>query len=250
MLETIDHGEVTEIRLARPPVNALDPSLVAALDAALADAAGRARAVVLSGQPGMFSAGLDMKALLALDRVAITAFWESFFALLRRLSTSPVPIVAAITGHSPAGGAVLAMFCDRRIAAAGEFKLGLNEVQVGLAMPPVIFEGLRRLVGLREAEKMCVRGQLVGPEEARAIGLVDEVVPVEQVVPRALAYCEALVALPPGAMTATRRLCRADLAWLFDGIDAASAQAMSEAWFSDETQATMRAVLAALAAKR
>ncbi len=250
MLETIDHGKVTEIRFARPPVNALDPSLVAALDEALVEATGDARAVVLSGQPGMFSAGLDMKALLALDRAAITAFWESFFALLRRLATSPVPVIAAITGHSPAGGAVLAMFCDRRIAAEGDFKLGLNEVQVGLAMPPVIFAGLKRLIGVREAEKMCVAGSLIGPDAAQAIGLVDEVVPVEQVVPRALAYADSLVALPPGAMSVTRGLCRADLEALFAGIDTDTAREMSDAWFSDETQATMKAVLAALAAKR
>src|SRR5690606_10779045 len=92
MLETIDHGAVREIRLARPPVNALSPELVVALESALAAAAVDARAVVLSGQPGMFSAGLDMKALLARDRAQMLEFWGQFFALLRRLATSRVPV--------------------------------------------------------------------------------------------------------------------------------------------------------------
>ncbi len=250
MLERIEHGPVTELRLARPPVNALDPALVDALSVAIDDAAGSARAIVLSGQPGMFSAGLDMKALLALDRARITEFWHAFFGLLGRLAAAPVPVVAAMTGHSPAGGAVLAIHCDARIAAAGEFKIGLNEVQVGLAMPPVIHAAMRRLIGVREAERMCVSGMLVGPERALAIGLVDEVAAVDEVVPLALAHCQRLLALPPAAMSATRALCRADLVALFEDIDTADAEAMSDAWFAEETQATMKAVLAALAAKR
>src|SRR5690606_31965354 len=116
MLEKIDHGAVREIRLARPPVNALSPELVVALEAALAEAGEQARAIVLSGQPGMFSAGLDMKALLARDRAQMAEFWAAFLALLKRLATSRVPVVAAITGHSPAGGAVMAIFCDQRVA--------------------------------------------------------------------------------------------------------------------------------------
>ena len=80
MLETIDHGPVRELRLARPPVNALDPGLISALRGAIEGApGGGARALVLSGRPGMFSAGLDVPYLLNLDRAAITAAWEDFY---------------------------------------------------------------------------------------------------------------------------------------------------------------------------
>lgn len=249
MLQTIDHGPVRELRLARPPVNALSPELVSALDSALTEAATTARAVVLSGAPGMFSAGLDMKVLLTLDRPAMAAFWRSFMGLLERLATSPVPVVAAITGHSPAGGAVMAIFCDARIAADGDFRIGLNEVQVGMAMPPVIHAGLKRLVGTREAERLCVTGALVGPPEAQRIGLVDQVVPVDDVVPRAIAHCETLLKLPPRAMAATRELCHADFTDIFAALDEDMVERMNDGWFGNETQAVMKAVLAQLGAK-
>ncbi|MCA1799219.1 MAG: enoyl-CoA hydratase/isomerase family protein [Xanthomonadaceae bacterium] len=250
MLEMIDHGAVREVHMNRPPVNALDPGLVAALDAAISGAASEARAVVLSGNPGLFSAGLDMKALLALDRAQLGEFWQSFQSLLRTLATSPIPVVAAITGHSPAGGAVMAIFCDERVGAEGEFVIGVNEVQVGLTMPALIHSAMVRLVGARQAERLCVGGLLVQMEEALRIGLVDELVPPDQVVARAVARCEALLKLPPKAMTNTRALCRADLAAEFDRVGASFADSMNERWFSDETQSTMKAVLAQLAAKK
>ena len=94
--------------------------------------------------------------LLGLDRAAIAALWRDFYALLGAIAASPIPIVAAITGHAPAGGTVLALFCDWRIMAEGDYKIGLNEVQVGIPLPPVILAGLRRLVGPRQAERLVV----------------------------------------------------------------------------------------------
>jgi len=132
VLESIRHDATLELKLARPPVNALDPRLVAALrEAVTAAPAQGARAIVMSGQPGLFSAGLDVPHLLTLDRAAMIAFWGELFGLLRAIARSPIPTVAAITGHSPAGGAVLAIFCDYRVMARGAFRIGLNEVQVG-----------------------------------------------------------------------------------------------------------------------
>ncbi|MEO7974348.1 MAG: enoyl-CoA hydratase/isomerase family protein, partial [Thermoanaerobaculia bacterium] len=139
MLERGEHGEILELRLARPPANALDPALIAALaDAVAAAPAAGARAIVISGSPGRFSGGLDVPALLQLDRPAMELTLRDFFRLLRALAASPVPIVAAVTGHAPAGGAVISIFCDARIMAEGDFKIGLNEVQVGLSLPRVI----------------------------------------------------------------------------------------------------------------
>ena len=142
--------------------------------------------------------------------------------LLRAIASSPVPIVAAITGHAPAGGTVLALFCDYRIMAQGDFRLGLNEVAVGIPLPPVILGGLRRLVGARAAERLGVSGALISPEQALAVGLVDEVAPAEQVVERARDWCMQMLALPHEAMTATRRLARADMVDLFGSDTAAN----------------------------
>src|SRR5690606_41165619 len=106
----------------------------AAIDAAVI---GEARGIGLSGGPKVFSAGLDVPYLVGPgeDRAALTAAWQAFFAAARAIATCPVPVAAAITGHSPAGGCVLALCCDYRVMAAGDFRIGLNETQVGLVAP-------------------------------------------------------------------------------------------------------------------
>jgi Delta3-Delta2-enoyl-CoA isomerase len=250
MIQILDHGFVRELRLDRPPANALSPELIAALHAAVeaAPAAG-ARALVLSGAPGFFSGGLDVPHLIQLDRSAIAVAWRDFYGLLRSLAGSTIPVVAAITGHSPAGGAVLSIFCDFRIMAEGEYRIGLNEVQVGIPMPPVIFQALRRQVGAREAERLCVTAQLVPAAEALRIGLVDELVAPEGVVARAVEWCNAVIALPPQAMAITRRLVRADLAALFEANEAELA-GLVDMWFSPETQGALRDLVERLAKKR
>jgi len=250
MILVNDHGAVRELRLNRPPVNALSSELVVGLRQAVETAPlGGMRAVVVSGSPGRFCAGLDIPSLLPLDEPAITAFWHDFYGLLRALACSPIPIVAAITGHAPAGGTVLPLFCDYRIAAEGDWKIGLNEVRVGLAIPPVIFGALVRQVGARQAERLGVAGLWVSPRAAAEVGLVDELVPVEKVVERAIQWCQELLAIPSHAMTATRRQARTDLARLFERVLDEEIQEVVADWCSDKAQEALRAVSARLGKK-
>jgi enoyl-CoA hydratase/carnithine racemase len=250
MILTIEHGPVRELRLNRPPVNALSPGLIEALlRAAEAAQQDGKRALVLSGLPGIFSAGLDVPTLLKLDRPTMEVVWRDFYALMRALGSSPIPIAAAITGHAPAGGTVLALFCDWRVAAAGEWKIGLSEVQVGLLLPPVILSALRRLVGARNAERLAVAGLLVSPAEAAALGLVDEVVSAERVAERALKWCQELLALPQAAMEITRKQARADLVKEFARDMASELAEVNSWWWSGETQAALHRMVEQLAMK-
>jgi 3,2-trans-enoyl-CoA isomerase len=251
LIDTVDHGRVRELRLARPPVNALNPALIEALRKALAEAgAAGVGAVVLSGAPGKFSGGLDLPELLALPAAELRGVWGNFFAVMREIAIGRVPVVAALTGHSPAGGTVLAIFTDYRVLAEGPFKLGLNEVQVGLPVPELILRALTHVVGTRAAERMAVGGLLLGPEEALKVGLVDELAPVEQVVPRAVAWATELLARPPQAMAATRRLARRPLAEAFEAFDRAGLDQVVSAWSSPEAQATLHAIAARLGKSR
>ena len=245
MLEIQDHDRnVRELRLARPPANALDPALIAALTAAVAGApAAGARALVVSGRPGMFSGGLDVPVLMGLDRPAMERFLGDFLILLRTLALSEIPVVAAVTGHAPAGGAVIAIHCDHRVMAEGGFRIGLNEVQVGLPLPRVIHSTLVRVVGVRQAERLAVGGLMIGAGEAREIGLVDELVPPELVVERALERARDYVALPARAMRATRALARRDLADSFAREERATWEAFVADWFSAETQGALAALV-------
>ena len=247
MLELHRHGPVHEIRLARPPVNALNPELLAALRRAIESApADGARGIVLSGGPKVFSGGLDVPGLLTLDRAGLTAAWAAFFAAARAIAASPVPVVAAIAGHSPAGGCVLSLCCDYRVMARGPFRIGLNEVQVGLVAPDAIQHLMRRVVGPYRAERLLVQGALIEAEHALAIGLVDELAEPEQVAVRARARLEDLLRLPSGPMLATRAIARADLVAALAGFSDAELEGFVDGWFAPDTQAALQALVARL----
>lgn len=261
MIDIIDRGDpggdaggqrrIRELRLARPPANAFNPELLRQLARHVSEAPGAgAEAIVISGSPGMFSGGLDVPELLRLDRGAMCELWRTFYGTLRLIASSEVPVVAALTGHSPAGGAVLAIFCDYRVMAEGPFKIGLNEVQVGLVAPPPLQYALKRLTGPRVGDHLLVTGSLLPAAEALRVGLVDEVVPVDQVVPAAIACADRMLAVPREAMRETRRIARADLVAQLDDLGEKAIDEATRLWFSDETQRAMRALVARLAGRR
>lgn len=247
LIETIQHGSIVELRLARPPVNALDPALCTALEAAVPAAVeGGARGLVLSGGERVFSAGLDVPCLLAMDsREALGAAWGGFLAAARALANAKVPVAAAITGHSPAGGCVLALCCDYRVMAEGDFRIGLNETRVGLVAPEGIHHMMRRVVGIHRAERLLVGGELVDAARALELGLVDELAPADEVVARAIAWLEALLALPSEPMLRTRAIARADL---HDALrpERINIDTFIDAWNNPDTQAGLRALVARL----
>ena len=246
LVETLVHGHVTELRLARPPVNALDPALcndlAAALAAALANGAG---GIVLSGGPKVFSAGLDVPYLLSLgdDQAALLHAWTAFFDAARALLESPVPVVAAMAGHAPAGGCVLALCCDYRIMAEGPYRIGLNETQVGLVAPEGIQALLARVVGPHRAERLLVAGAMPDAAEALRIGLVDELTGIDDVATRARVWLEELLQLPRKPMQETRRIARRDAVAALrpERIDLPR---FVGAWMEPDTQAGLRAMLA------
>ena len=246
MIERSQHDGIHALRLARPPVNALNPELCLRLREAIADAlADGARGLVLSGGPGVFSAGLDVPHLLGLDEAALRDAWEGFIDAARALAQSPVPVVAALDGHAPAGGCVLALCCDYRVMAAGDYRIGLNETQVGLVAPEGIQRLMRRVVGPHRAERLLVAGEMVDAQRALEIGLVDELAPVDEVPLRARNWLANLLALPRKPMLATRAIARAGV------IDALRPELLEldrfvASWNDPDTQAALRALVARL----
>lgn len=246
LISIADHGPIRMLRLSRAPVNALDPALCSALRAAIVqsvdDGVG---GIVLAGGQKVFSAGLDVPHLLSLQRDALTDAWQGFFDVARALAACPVPVVAAIAGHAPAGGCVLALCCDYRVMAAGPYRIGLNETQVGLAVPVGIMRLLQRVVGQYRAERLLVAGELVDGERALAIGLVDELVDAGDVELHAQAWLDGLLALPRIPMLTTRSRVRADL------VDALQPHHLSlesavDAWYQPDTQQALQAMVARL----
>jgi enoyl-CoA hydratase/carnithine racemase len=241
-----DAGRIRVIKLARPPVNALDGELVRRLVTAVDDAKDAA-AILITGQPGIFSGGLDVPGLLCLDREALTAVFVDLWRVQRAIALCPTPVVFALTGHSPAGGTVLALHGDYRVMALGDFRLGLNEVQVGLFPGPPMYGAFKRLVG-GHAAQLLTRGAMIDPATALRVGLVDELCDAARVGARGLDVARELCALPREPMLRTRALARGDLIELFGNPAHATilarefAATAADIWFAPATQERLKAM--------
>src|SRR5690606_31740604 len=138
-------------------------------------------ALILHGNEGFFSSGLDLITLYDYDESRIKRFWERFLDLIYDLLAFPKPAIASITGHSPAGGCVLALCCDYRVMVQGPYIVGLNEVAVGIPVPSSIYTLYSDWIGKAQAYRSLLEGRLFNPTEALTIGLVDELVPADRI---------------------------------------------------------------------
>jgi 3,2-trans-enoyl-CoA isomerase len=251
MIEIIEHdaGRIRELRLARPPVNALSIEVLRDLIAKVEQSAAGASALVITGQPGVFSAGLDVPAMLKLDRDGVTEVFIVTWRAQRAVAHCAVPVVFGLTGHCPAGGTVLAIHGDYRVMARGEFRIGLNEVQVGLFPGGVIHGAFARLTG-GHAAQLLTRGALIDPASALRVGLVDELAEPADVCDRAVAVAREFVSLPREPMLRTRTLVRNELMNLFGSPGHAQlherefAALAVDLWFVPETQEMLKTVFA------
>jgi enoyl-CoA hydratase len=201
---------VTVLRLSRPPVNALDIELVGRIAAAIEDAlADGAPALVLTGRGGSFSAGIDVKlAPTYTDEQRRTAI-RGINAMVAVVHGAPAPVVAAINGHALGGGLVLALACDMRVASRGEYKLALNEVAAGVPFPAGPLALVRAELEPSVVRDLCLSGRMVGPEEALALRVVDELAEDDELIARA---CERAAALASMSAYATvKRQLRGEL---------------------------------------
>ena len=172
MIRHEQHNGVRLLRMELGSGNALGPTAVQAISGAL-DA--EQRPTVLTGVGSIFSAGLNLVEVGAFTRDELTAFVEDFSVLLTRALTTRYPLVAAVNGHAVAGGCVLAMACDRRIGTRGDFKVGMNEIAIGLTLPAVVTEILRDKLASEHARRVILGGALYAPEKAERVGLLDDI---------------------------------------------------------------------------
>src|SRR2546427_8326627 len=169
-------GEVALIRLENGKANAIGPSFLDRLESLLGQL-GDARAAVITGQGSAFSAGLDLPALIDLDRVGMRAFVLRFDAVMMRVFELPIPLVAAVNGHAIAGGCVLALQADVRIGADREARIGLNETQLGIGLPSLVGGTLRWEGAGPSAGGPAPGGPLVSPRQAGQPGGAHELGP-------------------------------------------------------------------------
>jgi enoyl-CoA hydratase/carnithine racemase len=198
-------GAVATMRLDRPPMNALNAQVQEEIRAAALEATERTevRAVVIYGGPKVFAAGADIKEMATMsygDMVVRSVGLSSAFSSVARI---PKPTVAAVTGYALGGGCELSLCADRRVAADSA-KLGQPEILLGVIPGAGGTQRLSRLVGPSKAKDLCFTGRFVGADEALRIGLIDEVVPAEEVYDAARRWAEQFANGPAFALRAAK----------------------------------------------
>ncbi len=198
------------LRLAHGPVNALDAELCEAVAAQFrALVTEPVRAVVVTGSGRAFSAGADLRRVVDEGEPYIRRFVPALDELYRSAFQLGKPVVAAVNGHAIAGGCVLAACADVTLMSAG--RIGVPELAVGVPFPRVALEVLRYAVGDAVTRKLVLGTQTYPMDEAQALGLVDEVLPADDLLSTAVDRARALVAsIPPDTFAASKAQLRRD----------------------------------------
>jgi enoyl-CoA hydratase len=199
------------VHLDDAKANALSFEVIAAVRTAIDDAEAdeSVGALVIHGRPGRFSGGFDLGVMFGDDMSAIIGLVADGGALVHRLYGSSIPVVAACTGHALAAGALVLLGCDVRIGADIDAKVGLNEVAIKMVLPDWAFTIAEDRLSKRHVQRALANARITTPRDAVDVGYIDDVVPADDVLERAVAVAAELAStLDPSAYQRTIRKLR------------------------------------------
>ena len=249
MIAVENRGAVAVIRLDHGKVHALDLELLDGLLASLDEVErSSARAVVVTGTGSVFSAGIDLRRVLAGGGSYLAAFVPRLITAFETLFSFPMPVVAAVNGAAVAGGCILACACDRRIVAEGS-RIGASELVVGVPFPVAALEILRWACG-DAVEDVVLSGRLYEAHEALAVGLAHEVATPDGLVDRAVTVAGELGGLAPAAFRLAKAQLRRPIVERIKADGPVVDPEVGALWSSTETVAALSAQVEKLAAGR
>jgi enoyl-CoA hydratase len=196
-------NKVAVVTMDDGKANALSRPMIDAVTAALERAEGEASALVLAGRTDRFCAGFDLRVMMSGPDGAKDLL-RAGSALLMKLYGATIPLVIACTGHALAGGALVVLTGDYRVGAAGAYRIGLNEVSLGMPVPVLAMELARDRLSKRALVQATLLAQIYDPDTAVQAGYLDAVAPADQVLERARAEAARLGALSRSAFRATK----------------------------------------------
>nr|MBC7611376.1 enoyl-CoA hydratase/isomerase family protein [Pseudopedobacter sp.] len=205
--------------------------------------------VILTGKEGFFTAGLDLIELYDYDENQIKVFWVKFLDLVKTLTSFKKPLISAISGHSPAGGCVLAICSDYRVMAEGKYIIGLNEVPVGIIVPDSIFELYAFWIGKGKAYQNLLEGKLMGVDEAKSIGLIDHSAPITSLMTAAQKKMQQYIQLPATTWQQTKLNLRKELISKVSEDQTETLEVMLKQWWSPSTRAILKTIIQNLTRK-
>lgn len=245
-IEVGDHGGVRILSMRRGKANALETEFAAELHraalAAVEDPGVRA-VVLTSSSPTIFCGGFDLALLAQADREVFGRFIRTIETLFFDLFLLGKPLVAALTGHTIAGGALIAGTADFRFAAEGPGRIGLPEVTLGVHVPRYCLEALRVSIGDRALTRWALGGDPVPFAEAHALGAVDQVVPAAALLERAVEFAAHLGRGPSEVYAAIKRDVRGAAVERARAVLVDGRKAFVDSWFSDTGQKGIAATL-------
>lgn len=202
-------GAVSTVTLNRPEKrNAISANMIAELQTALdAIEKSHARVAILTGAGTAFCSGMDLEMLAAIAEQSPAENQEDsrrMAKMLRRVWSFPRPLIAAVNGAALAGGCGIATLCDFTLAVPGA-KFGYTEVKIGF-LPALVSVFLIRQVGEKHARDLLLTGRIIDAEEAKGLGLVNEIVPAEKLLTRARELADLLIAASPASLSRAKRL--------------------------------------------
>ena len=241
---------IAVVTLANPPMNAMDAVLLEELanlfEGLAADRAVRAAVIVADGPA--FSAGLNLKTVPGLDRLGQRRLVDALNDSFGTLYAWPKPLVAAVNGHAIAGGLILALCADWRIVADVPLQISLAEVRVGVTYPVAALEIARAELAPSAARRLILLGETVDAATAEALTIMDERVPSEVLLARAIAQAERHTGLPPQAFATIKHELRATELERIAAARAGHGEPRLAAWLGDEMRRASAAVLRASSA--
>ncbi|MFT7009900.1 MAG: enoyl-CoA hydratase [Colwellia sp.] len=205
-MELIDFSlneKIAIITLKNGKVNAISHQVITEINSALEQAENAGAVVILTGQAGIFSGGYDLKTMKESSASAISLVTAGS-TLARRLLSFPFPVIGACSGHAIAKGAFLLLSCDIRIGSKGPFKIGLNEVAIGMTMHQAGIELARNRVPINYLTRSVITAELFSPETAVLAGFLDTVVEPEQLMKTAITMANQMLTLNMTAYHGTK----------------------------------------------
>jgi len=243
--------KIAVITLDRGRSNPINHQMVRELTACIKDLESNSSVsgVIMTGKQGFFSSGVDLMEVYEYDRQQSKEFWTDFFALQAALIAFKKPMIAAISGHSPAGGCVLAICCDYRLMAEGEYIIGLNEIPVGIIVPEGIFKVYAFWIGKQKAYQFLLEGKLINVSEALKIGLIDEVCTAEELMAKAEKKVRTYMQFNPATWSQSKLNLRQELINDSKADQGATLDQMLTQWWAPETRATLEMIIQNLKSK-
>jgi enoyl-CoA hydratase/carnithine racemase len=196
--------------------------------------------VLTSGNNKFFSIGFNLPVLIDQSRDEVTTFFSTFNRLCMDLFTFPKPTLAAIPGHAVAGGCILTLCCDQRFIADGHKLMGLNEIKLGVSIPYPGACMLQQITGIQNAGKIMELGDFYEPPESLEMGLLDQVIPLEDLLPRSIAKAKEMGELPAEVYGLIKNERTRLVQDLVQANLAMKEEKFIKCWFLDDTRGRLR----------